>query len=432
MTDDPKDLSKVDPAWLRGMTMRRMSRRDLFRTAGVGAAGLSLASILAACDSNANTPGEETGPGTAVDWNAAPNGTLNFANWPLYIDKEKDESGDVVRPSLLEFTKSTDIEVNYREVIQGNQSFFGQIQPLLAAGKSTGWDIIVITNGETLGKLMSLNYLIELPADKRPNFDQYAGDAVKDPAYDPGNKYTMAWQSGLTGIGWDPKQIAELRPDKPTITSVMDLFDPAFAGKVGMFGDNQDMPNFAMLGMGILPEESTPDEWQQTADTLQKQKDDGIVRQYYEQNYINALSNGDVALTMAWSGDIFQQNLSGDSEGLQFTVPDEGAIIWTDNMMIPIGAENPVDAATYMDYVYDPDVAGQIAQWVNYITPVPDSKAYIENLAKETGDSYYTDVANSPLVFPTPEMISKLHTYRVLTEDEQLQWNDLFEPIYQS
>jgi spermidine/putrescine transport system substrate-binding protein len=101
-------------------------------------------------------------------------------------------------------------------------------------------------------------------------------------------------------------------------------------------------------------------------------------------------------------------------------------------MMIPIGAENPVDAATYMDYVYAPDVAGQIAQWVNYITPVPDSKAYIENLAKETGDSYYTDVANSPLVFPTPEMISKLHTYRVLTEDEQLQWNDLFEPIYQS
>jgi spermidine/putrescine transport system substrate-binding protein len=432
MTDDRKDLSKVDPAWLRGVTMRRMSRRDLFRTAGVGAAGLSLASILAACDSNANAPGGETGTGESIDWNAAPNGKLNFANWPLYIDKEKDENGDVVRPSLVDFTKSTDIEVNYREVIQGNQSFFGQIQPLLAAGRPTGWDIIVITNGETLGKLMSLNYLIELPADKRPNFDQYAGDAVKDPAYDPGNKYTMAWQSGLTGIGWDPKQIAELRPDKPTITSVMDLFDPAFAGKVGMFGDNQDMPNFAMLGMGILPEESTPDEWQQTADMLQKQKDDGIVRQYYEQNYINALSNGDVALTMAWSGDIFQQNLSGDAEGLQFTVPDEGAIIWTDNMMIPNGAENPVDAITYMDYVYDPDVAGQIAQWVNYITPVPDSKAYIENLAKETGDSYYTDVANSPLVYPTPEMTAKLHTYRVLTEDEQLQWNDLFEPIYQS
>ncbi len=429
------DRTPIDPAWLRGMTMRRMSRRDLFRTAGVGAGALSLGAVLAACGADdGGTGAGTTGPSgnaSGIDWSAAPSGTLDFGNWPLYIDKEKVD-GEVVRPSLLTFTEDTGIAVNYREVIQGNNSFFGKIQPQLAAGQPTGWDIIVITNGETLTRMMALDYLVELPADMRPNFDQYATPAVKDPAYDPGNRFTMAWQSGLTGIAWDPVQVSALRPDNPQITSINDLFDPAFAGKVGMFGDNADMPNLTMIGMGIDPETSTPEDWQAAADKLTAQRDDGIVRQYYEQNWVNALSNGDIAVTMGWSGDVFQLNLSGDAEGLQFTVPTEGVIIWTDNMMIPKGAEHPVDAITYMDYVYDPDVAGQIAQWVNYITPVPDSQQYVLDLAAETGDDYYKQVAESPLVYPTEADLANTYVYRVLTEEEQLAWNSLFQPIYQS
>jgi spermidine/putrescine transport system substrate-binding protein len=268
----------------------------------------------------------------------------------------------------------------------------------------------------------------------RPNFDKYAGPHVKDPAYDPGNKYTMAWQSGLTSIGWDPVQIKQLRPDNPTITSIMDLFDPAFKGKVGMIGDNQDLPNTALLAIGVEPETSTPDDWQKAADLLTKQRDDGIVRQYYEQNYIQALSNGDVALTMAWSGDIFQANLSGDSQGLQFTVPPEGAIIWTDNMCVPTGVEHPVDAITYMDYVYQPEVQAMIEEWVNYISPVPAAQAVVEaDAAKATGGdaTYLNNVAKSTLVFPTVDQMSKFSTYRLLTEQEEVDWNNLFQPIYQ-
>ena len=224
--------------------------------------------------------GTGAGGGSGIDWNAAPNGTLNFANWPLYIDKKK-VNGEVTYPSLDQFTTDTGIDVKYREAISSNPEFFGKIQPQLAAGQSTGWDLIVITNGDTLNQLFRLNYLIELPADKRPNFDANASIAVKDPAYDPGNTFTMAWQSGLTGIGWDPVQVKALRPSKPEITSVMDLFDPAFKGKVGMFGDNADLPGLVMVGMGIAPETSTPADWQAAADMLQKQKDDGIVRQFF-------------------------------------------------------------------------------------------------------------------------------------------------------
>ncbi len=95
---------------------------------------------------------------------------------------------------------------------------------------------------------------------------------------------------------------------------------------------------------------------------------------FFKQNYINALSTGDVVATMAWSGDIYQENAAGRAKGLQFSTPTDGGLIWTDNVVIPVGAQHPVDAITLMDYVYQPDVAAQITEWVAYITPVPSAK----------------------------------------------------------
>jgi spermidine/putrescine transport system substrate-binding protein len=436
MSDRRTDDLLNDPAFLRGLTMRRMSRRDLFRSAGIGAGALSLGAILAACGGTSSGGGAGGGTGGGgggggIDWNAKPNGTLNFANWPLYIDKKK-VNGQVVYPSLDEFTNDTGIKVNYREAITANADFFGKIQPQLAAGQSTGWDLMVITNGTTLSELLRLksssgaSYLVELPADKHPNFDKNASAAVTSPAYDPGNKHTMAWQSGLTGIGWDPAQVKQLRPSKPTIDSFQDLLDPAFKGKVGMFADNADLPNLALVGIGINPETSTPDDWQKAADVLQKQKDDGIVRQYYSQNYTSALQNGDTAVTMAWSGDLYQLNAEGDATGLQFTVPNEGAVIWTDNMCIPNGAQNPVDAITYMDYVYQPQIEGLIEDYVAYISPVPSAKEFILNTLHDK------TLADSPLVFPSAADLAKTYSYYVFkNSDEENQWNALFQPIYQ-
>ena len=422
MTEQPQDLLD-DAGFLRGLTMRRMSRRDLFRSAGVGVGALSIGAILAACGGTsggggAGGGGGSTGGSGGIDWNASPNGTLNFANWPLYIDKKRVNG----KPTSLEqFTLDTNIQVTYREVINSNPGFFGKIQPQLQAGQSTGWDIIVITNGDTLNQLLRLNYLVPLPADKRPNFEANASVAVKSPAYDPGNKFTMAWQSGLTGIGWDPVQVKALRPSNPQITSVMDLFDPAFKGKVGMFADNADLPGLVMVGQGVDPATSTPADWKAAADLLKKQKDDGVVRQYYDQSYTNALQSGDLALTMAWSGDIFQLNLEGNASGLQFCIPSEGVIIWTDNMCIPVGAENPVDAITYMDYVYQPKIQAEIETYVNYICPVPSAADVID-----------PKLAKSPLIFPSANDLAKTHTYYVFkTPEEQTQWNALFQPIYQ-
>ncbi|MDX6286856.1 MAG: spermidine/putrescine transport system substrate-binding protein [Frankiales bacterium] len=397
-----------DVAWLRGMTQQRISRRDALRYAGIGGGAIGLSAFLAACGVSGS---KEKQTDVEKFWaGKTQTGTLDFASWPLYIDVDEKTKR---HPSLDLFTSQTGIKVKYREVIQDDPSFYGKIQPTLAAGQSIGYDIIVITNGLYLDKLIQQNFLVPLDHTQLPNFAANASPSVKNPSYDPNNKFTVAWQSGMTGIGYNPKYI------KRPITSFNDLFDPAFKGKVGMFGDNQDLPNLAIVGTGGKPETSTTDDWKKAADKLKQQK--GLVRKYYEQDYIDPLSKGDIWISMAWSGDIFQANASTPGLGLKFAVPDEGGLIWTDNMCIPIHASHPVDALKMMNFAYDPKVAGMIAAYVNYITPVPAAKDNI-------GDP---ELAKDPLIFPTDEMLKKVHRYRVLNADEERQWNALFEPIYQ-
>lgn len=407
------------PAALPRLPGRRMSRRDVLRYAGIGAGAMAASGVLAAC----GVSGGKAKKTSTSFWDGkTETGQLVFGNWPLYIDKAHGR-----HPSLDLFTKQTGIKVAYKEDIQEMPSFYGKIQPVLAANQSTGYDIIVMTNGLYLDKLIQANYLVPLDHSQLPNFAAHAGPTAKDPSYDPGNKYTVPWQSGITGIGWNPKYV-----DKP-VTSYEDLFNPRYRGKIGMFADNLDLPNLALLGIGVNPEDSTPADWQKAADKLKEQRP--LVRKYYEQGYIGQLSKGDIWITMAFSGDIFQSNLSNPGLDLQFTVPEEGGILWTDNMCIPVHAAHPVDALEMMNFAYDPKVAAMITEWVNYITPVPDCKSVIESdaaAAKTKGDrDYLQSVATSPLVFPTPEMSAKVHSYRVLTADEEREWNSLFEPIYQ-
>jgi spermidine/putrescine transport system substrate-binding protein len=136
---------------------------------------------------------------------------------------------------------------------------------------------------------------------------------------------------------------------------------------------------------------------------------------------------------MAWSGDIFQANLSAGNNDLKFVVPNEGGLIWTDNMCIPVGAAHPVDAITYMNYVYQPDIAAMLAEYIDYITPVPSSKDVILKDAAAATDQETKDAllgtANSPLVFPTPDVFAKTSYYRELNANETTQWNSIFSSV---
>jgi len=398
---------------------RRLSRRRFLGYAGLAAASVGVPGLLAACERTRTGGGVSTtsAGATGFDWGARQvTGSFTFANWPLYIDQET-TGGVVSRPSLDLFQSETGITVEYREVIQAYDEFFAKLRLLLEAGQSTGYDLIVMGFPKWLPLMIASDYLIPLDHERLPNFAANAAPRYRDPAYDPGNRYSIPYMSGITGIGYNPELTGR------EITSVMDLFDPAFAGKVGMFGDTEDLPNLTLLGMGIEPSESTPQDWLAAAELLRRQRLDGIVRQYYGQNYVRALTTGDVALTMAWSADVLQLQLSGSPE-LRFVVPDEGGLLWTDSMCIPVMAENPLDALTFMDFVYRPDVAAMIVGWIQNVSPVPAA----QRILRDQGSA----VADSPLVFPTDAMYARLHDYRVLTPQEQRDWDQTFQPIYQA
>ncbi|MFI7134258.1 spermidine/putrescine ABC transporter substrate-binding protein [Nonomuraea sp. NPDC050153] len=389
-----------------------VTRRQALRIAGFSAAGLA----LAAC----GVQGQKAAPPKAdavKDYWAkqTKHGKVVFANWPEYMPEDQ--------APLKKFQQATGISYEYKEVIQENAEFFGKADPVLRAGQSLGYDIVVMTNGVQLQHMIELGYVTPLDHSQLPNFEANAGQKYKERAYDPGNKYTVPYTSGVTGIAYNTKYVNE------DITSIESLFDPKYKGRVGMMADAQEIANFGMFALGIAPEKSTEADWKKAGEKLKAQRDAGIVRKYYDQSYIDAVSKGDVWLSMAWSGDVFQRQLAG--EPVKFVVPEEGGTIWTDNMLIPKNAANPVDALMLMDYLYQPAVAAELDEFIQYVTPVPAVQDLLREKAKTAkgkDKKSLEDMINSSLMFPTEADYAKLHNYTQLTT----QLEQVFNPIFQS
>ncbi|HEX9035209.1 MAG TPA: spermidine/putrescine ABC transporter substrate-binding protein [Streptosporangiaceae bacterium] len=433
---DPQE-SAIDPSVWRGLTQSRLSRRQLLTSAGTGAGMLGLGAFLAACGVKGTPTGGTTqtagGVGTAAWWaKQKATKTVNFANWPYYIDVLKGK-----HPSLDHFTATTGIAVTYTEPIGDNMPFYAKIRTSLSAKQSTGYDIIVMTNNSpALGYLIEFGWLIPLDQGAMPNFDKNAGPLIKNPSWDPGNKYTMAWQSGWTAIGYNSSVV------KNPGSSVGILFDKKYAGKVGMMADPQELGSVGLLAIGVDPATSTESDWAKAAKRLQQQKSDGIVRAYYDQDYINHLKNGDTLVSMAWSGDIFQADLNSKYRNLKLLIPNEGGMFWTDNMCIPAYAQNPRAAMTLMDYFYQPDVEAVVEYYDDYVCPVPGAKDVLLNPSGWAAQTLTqmkpviglptSTTADAPTVFPTPAYIKNSRSYYQYKSQEELTaWNNLFLPITQ-
>ena len=417
----------IDPALWRGMTQRRFSRRQ-----ALGATGAGLMALLLAGEGEA-AAATSAKLGSAGWWKDQKlHHVVNFANWPYYIDVLAGK-----HPSLEHLTATTGIKVNYYEVIQDNASFYQKIRPSLAAGQYTGYDIVVMTNNNPqLGYLIELGWLIPLDHSLMPNYEKFAGPLIKNPPWDPGNKYTMAWQSGWTAVGYNNKVV------KDPGTSIDILFDKKYAGRVGMLSDPFELGSIGLLAVGVEPAKSTEADWAKAAKKLQQQKSDGIVAAYYDQSYIEHLKNGDISVSMCYSGDIFQADLNSKYKDLTLLLPSEGAMLWTDNMCIPKYSQNPLDAMTTMDYFYSPQTQSVVEYYNDYICPVPAArqellhptgwnKAALASLKPEIGlPTSYT--ADSLDVFPSPERIHQSRTYYNFTSQEEITaWTNLFLPIIQ-
>ncbi len=427
----------ADPALWRGLTSPRVSRRSVLRAGGLAASaaavagGAGLAGLLAGCGNDAPAAAVTDAVGSAAWWSKQRlHHTVNFGNWPDYIDVLNGK-----HPTLEYFTARTGITVNYTEPVTDDVTFYNAIKPSLERKQYTGYDVIVTTtNSPALGELINNGWLTPLDQTMMTNFRQYASRLAENPPWDPGNTYTMTWQSGWTAVGYNAKVVTN--PG----TSVGVLFDKKYAGRVGMLADTTELGSVGLLAIGVEPATSTEADWRRAAAFLQKQKSDGIVRGYYDQSYIDKLKSGATVVTQAYSGDIFQADLQQQYQSLQLLMPVEGAMFWTDNMCIPVNAQNPKDAMALMDYFYQPDVEAVVEYYNDYVCPVPEARQALLHptgwaatalaaMRPEIGKPpSYT--ADSPLVFPTPLYQARSRSYYQFENAAELAvWNSLFQPI---
>jgi len=425
MTIDPQQQPGFSSALARGLTSRRMSRRNMLKLGGVSVGALSMSSILAACSSDSSTPGG-TGStsGSTVDFDPTTAGdTLQFSNWPLYIDKAHGGY-----PSLDKFKADSGITVTYSDEINDNAAFFGELLPQLQAGQDTGRDIVVITNGEYLAALIQNGWATELDPQYRPNFDANAASWAKSPFYDEGNKHTMAWQSGLTGVGYNTELVV-----KPP-TKLDDLMSTDYfpAGTVGVL--KADAPDLAMVNLGIDPKTSEQAEWDQAAEWLTKLRDSDTFYAAYDQGYVDDLNAKNLTGTMAWSGDVLYYKIWA-GKPFEFIVPEGGALLWIDNMLIPANSANPAGALEMMDYFYKPEIAQMVTEWVLYMSPVPAVQDLIaQHAADATGTEakQLSETAESPMLWPDDALLQNVSLGRNLTTDPESEaWHATFDPIWE-
>lgn len=393
--------------------MNAISRREFLKRLGYGAVLMAGGpTLLAACGG-----GEETAGCTFTSTNTGDNKLVNFANWQLYIDVVED--GYFPTTSLQDFEEATGIRVNYLEEINDNDSWFGKVQGQMNACANIERDIAVLTDWMA-ARFIRFGWTEELDKANIPNAANLVA-SLQNPSFDPGRKYTLPWQSGLTAIGYNPNVTGR------ELTSINDIFDPAFSGKVTMLTEMRDTLGLVMLGMGIDPAQATLEDAQAATDKIKQYVDNDHIRRFTGNDYGEELENGTLAAAFAWSGDVIQLQI--DNPDLKFLFPAEGLMLWSDNMLIPAGAANKTAAEQLMNFVYDPRVAAKIESWVNYICPVEGAQQAILDLAAEIGDDDLAALADDPLIFPDEATLAETHIFRGLDEEEERQFNELFQAV---
>ena len=259
-----------------------LSRRRLLARAGMmGAAGMSLPAILAACGGSSDGASSSSSD-TSASGSEAPLGgggnSLFFENWPEYIDPTEDDLiGTVER-----FMAASGVEMNYAETYNDNVEYFAKIQPLLGTGKPIDPDIIAPTSW-LVGRLISLGWVDKLPIDLVPNAANLRADLQK-PAWDPTGEYSLPWQTGFAGIAYNIESTGR------ELKSTEDLFDPAFSGKIGMLTEMRDTMGLLMLADGVdISTVSTFDAAANAFDRLEAAKNDGQIRRFTGNDYLNDL-----------------------------------------------------------------------------------------------------------------------------------------------
>lgn len=388
----------------------RLTRRRLLAGSGALAGG----GLLSACGTG--------GTGTADPTSAGPGGVpaptftqadrsdsdrlLQFSNWPFYIDpaKKRDVS------TLESFEQQTGITVEYSEDINDNEEFWAKVTPQLEMGQPIDRDIVVVTD-DYARRFMRFAYAEPIDPQNVPNKVNLLPDLERD--WDPGRRYTLPWQNGITGLGVNRRAAGR------EVRTFADVLAPDLAGKVSVSSEMSDTMTFFLLMRGSDPASFTDAEFQAALADFQEAFDRGQFRRVAGNDYAGDLVSGNVAVAIGYSGDVFQLTL--EDPDVQFVVPEEGGGFFSDVMLIPAGAAHHLNAERLMNHYYDPEVAARLAAWVQYMTPVDGAREAMERVDP-------TQVDNTA-IFPEATDLAAAHPFMALDDATELAYIRAYQGV---
>ncbi len=302
---------------------------------------------------------------------AAAEQALNIYNWDTYID-----------PAVLaDFEQKFGVKIRY-DLFENNESMLAAVQ----AG-TTDYDIVVPT--DYMVEIMHKAGLLA-PLDKNniPNFGNLDPSFVS-PAYDPGNRYCVPYQWGTMGIGYN------IKATQREITSWEDLFDPAFAGRVSLLADARLTMGAVLLYLGYSPNTTSATEIAQARDFLIEHADQ--IAEYAPDTGQDLLADGTVDIAFEWSGDIFQV-MEGNAD-VRYVIPEEGTLIWTDNLCILATASHKKMAEKFINYVLEPEVGAAISNYIRFGSPNQAALPLLNQADRENQAIYPSDQVRQRLFF---------------------------------
>jgi spermidine/putrescine transport system substrate-binding protein len=380
-----------------------MSRRRLLQVGAIGGA----AAFASAC--GVGGASENTVTPTQVEDLSDTEKFINWSTWIDYIDI--DDAGN--RPTLEKFKAETGITVNYDEDYNDNNEFYAKVKPQLEAGQSIDRDIVTPTDWMA-GLWISKGYAQKIDKANVAN-SANMGATWEGVGFDPQREFSLPWQSGFGGLGWNKKLLKELT-GKSELKTVDELWDPRLKGRITILSEMRDSMGVVLMALGKNANDFTDADFEAALAVLQEQVDSGQIRQVTGNDYKAAMAAGEVAAAIAWSGDMLN-----DTDTYGFNIPESGGTLWTDNMIIPIGAKHKKNAERWMDFYYDPVNAATVAAYVNYICPVEGAQAAMESIDPM--------MVNNPAIFPDADTLSRVQTFMQLSDAQQASFESSFQAL---
>lgn len=401
-----------DPAVaaLVAQARRASASRRGFLGAGLGTAGVLAASACAPPPLPPSAglpelPADRSGTDKVVKW----------ANWTAYLDYD-DQSRTY--PTLQRFERQTGIAATYAEDIEDNDSYIAKVSPRLRADQGIDRDIFTLT--DWMASRVIRDQLCQ-PLDMvyMPNVARNLLEPLKEVSFDPGRRYSVTWQSGFAGIGYDKSKVGR------EIRTLEDLWSiPELKGRITVLSEFRDTVALIMQEQGVdISQDWSREDFESATDEIDQRITDGTIRRIRGNSYLEDLKSGNALAGIVWSGDLFILRAETGNPNWEFVIPESGGTLWSDNMMVPITSPHKRNAERLMDYYYDPAVAAEVAAWVNYVCPVNGAQAEMEKIDPE--------LAESPFIFPGEDYIAEknIQVIRALTPEEDSEYSEIWARV---